>query len=47
MKDILLKAVGFVEKVEAALLITINNENKPDSRLIGPFVNDYFVHRNS
>lgn len=39
MSSIINKAVEFVEKAEAALLITINEESKPDSRLIGPFVN--------
>jgi general stress protein 26 len=39
MSSIINQTVEFVEKAEAALLITINEENKPDSRLIGPFVN--------
>ncbi len=40
MDTIIDEAVDFVEKAEAALFITINEENKPDSRLIGPFVNE-------
>jgi len=39
MDNVIEEAVEFVEKADTALLITINEENKPDSRLIGPFVN--------
>jgi general stress protein 26 len=40
MSNIINQAVKFIEQADAALLITINEENKPDSRLVGPFVNE-------
>jgi nitroimidazol reductase NimA-like FMN-containing flavoprotein (pyridoxamine 5'-phosphate oxidase superfamily) len=49
MSEIATEAVSYIEQSPCALLVTVDDENKPCVRYIGPFVNNgldiYFVTR--